>query len=113
MEHQDLRPIKKIRLKYQSSPRENPKLHVITYTQKGKKLLFDDEVGRQPSNEVSQMKMVRALGGETLADKDMTEYKWAMQYVDSNKKVVLLIAKNKGHGHLDKNNLLDMGIYYD
>ena len=59
------------------------------------------------------MKMVGTLGGEILDDKDMTEYEWAMQYVDSNKKVVLLITKNKGHGHLDKNNLLDMGIYYD
>ena len=41
---------------------------------KGKKLLFDDEAGRQLSDEVSQMKLVGALGGETLADKDMTAY---------------------------------------
>ena len=113
MEHQDERPIKKIRLKYQSSLGENTKLCIMSYTQKGKKLLFDDEVGRQPFDEFSQMKLVGASGRKTLVDKDMTEYEWAMQYVDSNKKVVLLITKNKGHGHLDKNNLLDMGIYYD
>ena len=82
MEHQDERPIKKIRLKYQSSLGENTKLCIMSYTQKGKKLLFDDEVGRQPSNEVSQMKMVGTLGGEILDDKDMTEYQWAMQYVN-------------------------------
>ena len=32
-----------------------------------------------------------AYGGESLADRDIAEYEWAMQYVDSNEKVVLLV----------------------
>ena len=48
------------------------------------------------------MKLVGALGGETLADKDMTAYQWETQHVDLNKKVVLLIAQNKGHEQLEK-----------
>ena len=43
-----------------------------------------------------------AHGGETLAVKDITEHKWAMQYVNSNKKVVLLISQNKDQGKLGK-----------
>ena len=39
---------------------------------------------------------------ETLAGKYMTEYEWAMQCVDSNKKVVLLTTTNKGFVQLDK-----------
>ena len=42
------------------------------------------------------------MGGESLADKDISEYEWAMQYVDSNKKVVLLTSHNKGRGKLNK-----------
>ena len=60
---------------------------------KGRQLQFDDEVVRQPSDEVSEGKMVAAHRGENLADRDITEYEWAMQYVDSNKKVVLLTAR--------------------
>ena len=48
------------------------------------------------------MKMVGESGWETLADKNRTEYEWAMQYVDSNKKVVLLTSQNKGHRQLEK-----------
>ena len=61
-----------------------------------------DNVVGQPSDEVSQDKIVVAHGGEPLADRDISEYEWAMQYVDSNKKVVLLIARNKGRGELTK-----------
>ena len=69
---------------------------------KGRQLNFEDEVVRQPSDEVSQDKRVAAHGGETLADRDISEYEWAMQYVDSNKKVVLLTARTKGRGQLIK-----------
>ena len=41
-------------------------------------------------------------GGETLADRDITEHEWAMQYVDSSKKVVLIMSRNKGQGQLAK-----------
>ena len=37
-----------------------------------------------------------------MADRDITKHEWAMQYVDSNKKVVLLTARNKGRGQLTK-----------
>ena len=47
---------------------------------------------------MSQEKIVIAHGEETLADKEISEYEWAMQYVDSNKKVVLLTTRNKGRG---------------
>ena len=88
---------------YQSTPRENSKFPVITYTQEGKKLLFDNEVNRQPSDEVIQMKMVGASGGKTLSDKDITEYERSMPYVDSNKvEAVLLTTQNKGCGKLEK-----------
>ena len=57
---------------------------------------------RQSSDEVNQDKIVAAHGGETLANKNISEYEWAMQYVDSNKKVVLLTTRNKGRGKLTK-----------
>ena len=44
-----------------------------------------------------------------MADRDITEYEWAMQYVDSNKKVVLLTARNKGRGQLTKDRLFSYG----
>ena len=76
---------------------------------KGRQLVFDDEVVRQHSDEVSQDKMVAAHGGENLADRDITEYEWAMQYVDSNKKVVLLTACTKGRGQLIKDRPFSYG----
>ena len=36
---------------------------------KGKKLLFDDDIVGQPSNEVNQKKIVAVVGGETLVDR--------------------------------------------
>ena len=71
--------------------------------------MFDDEVVGQPSDEVSQDKIVAAHGGESLADRDITEYEWAMQYVDSNKKVVLLTARIKGRGQLTKDRPFSYG----
>ena len=58
----DERPLKKILIKYQSSPPETTKIPVVTYPNKGKKLMFEDEVVRQPSDEVSQ-KTSSAAGG--------------------------------------------------
>ena len=37
-----------------------------------------------------------------MADRDITKHEWAMPYVDSNKKVVLLTARNKGRGQIMK-----------
>ena len=83
------RPVKIIRLKYQNSPLDLDKVPPQTQKHKGRELVFEDEVVGQPSNEVSQDKIVSVQGGESLADRDITEYEWAMQYVDSNKKVAL------------------------
>ena len=44
-----------------------------------------------------------------MADRDITEYEWAMQYVDSNKKVVLLKARNKGRDQLMKESPFSYG----
>ena len=37
-----------------------------------------------------------------MPDRDITDYEWAMQYVDSNKKVVLVTTRNKGSGQIGK-----------
>ena len=50
-----------------------------------------------------------AHGGESLADKYITEHEWAMQYVNSNKKVVLLISRYKGQGQLGKDRPFSYG----
>ena len=86
------RPLKRIRIKYQSSPPETTKIPVVTYPQKGKKLVFEDEVVRQPSDEVSQKTFVTAGGGEDQLDKDLIGHEWALQYVNSKKKVILLVT---------------------
>ena len=54
---------------------------------------FEDEITRAPSDELSQKTVMAATGGETLPDRDITDYEWAMQYIDSNKKVVLVTAR--------------------
>ena len=64
---------------------------------------------RQPFNEVSQKKLVVVEGGETVVDRDITDYERAIQDVDSNKKMVLLTARNKGHKQLAKDQLLSYG----
>ena len=79
--------VKVIRIKYQSSPLESSKVPPHTQKHKQRQLVFEDDVVGQPSNEVSQDKIVAAHGGETLADRDISEYEWVMQDVDSNKKV--------------------------
>ena len=103
------RLVKMIRLKYQSSPLESDKVPPQTQKHKGRQLVFEDEVVGQPSDEVSHDKIVAAHGGESLADRDITEYEWAMQYVDSNKKVVLLTTRNKGRGQLTKDRPFNYG----
>ena len=105
----DERPVKIIRLKYQNSPLDSDKVPPQTQKHKGRQLVFEDEVVGQPSDEVSQDKIVAAHGGESLADRDITEYEWAMQYVDSNKKFVLITTRNKGIGQLTKNRPFSYG----
>ena len=82
------RLVKKIKLKYQNSPVENPKQPVAHNVKKGKKLLFHEDIREQPSDKVRQKKMVATIGGEDLPDCDLTDNEWCMQYVDLKKKVV-------------------------
>ena len=100
--------MKIIPIKYQSFPLESSKVPPHTQKHKGRQLVFEDDVVGQPSDEVSQDKLVVAHGGETLADRDISEY-GAMQYVDSNKKVVLLTTRNKGGGQLTKDRPFSYG----
>ena len=94
--------MKKIRLKYQGSPLEPPKVPPSILKQKGKKLMFDDDLDVHQSDEVSQDTMLATHGEETLSDRYITDLEWTMQYVDSSKKVVLITARNKGPGQLVK-----------
>ena len=70
--------MKNIRLEYQSSPIETSKVHSLTLKQKGRKILFEDDLVMQASDEVSQEKLVAPHGGETLANRDITEHEWAI-----------------------------------
>ena len=55
-----------------------------------------------PSHELNQKTVMGATRGETLPDRDITDYEWPMQYIDSNKKMVLVTARNKGSGQIGK-----------
>ena len=67
------RPVKKIHLRYQSPPLATQKEHVLANKKKGKKLLFNEDRTEQPFDEVSQKKVLVAIRGEDLPDKDMTD----------------------------------------
>ena len=45
--------------------------------------MFDDELTEVSSNEVSQKNRLGAEVGEALTNRDITDYEWAMQYIDS------------------------------
>ena len=96
------RVIKKFKIKYQSSTREKPTRKEVAHSKKPTRLVFEDELTGAPSCEVTQKTLLVAEGGETLPDRDITDYEWAMQYIDSNKRVVLVTARNKGHDQLAK-----------
>ena len=66
MDPKDEYPVKKIRLKYQSSPINTTKVPALTYTEKGRKLLFHDDIVWQPLDKMSQDNIAVAHGGETL-----------------------------------------------
>ena len=105
LEHR--RVIEKFQIKYQSSLGKRTKRNEPTHSQKTKKLFFDDDLTGAPSDEVSQKNLLGAEGRETLPDRDINDYDWAMQYIDSNKRVVLLTARNKGHDQLAKDCLFN------
>ena len=62
--------------------------------------MFEDEIVREPFDEVSQKTSVSTRGGEDQLDRDLTEHEWALQYVNSKKKVVLLVTPLAGRGML-------------
>ena len=71
--------------------------------------MFEHELTGAPSDEVSQKTPLGAEGGETLPDRNITDYEWGMLYLNSNKIVVLVTARNKGHGQLPKARLFSYG----
>mgnify|MGYP006889219367 CR=1 FL=1 len=101
------RVINKFRIKHQSSLREKTTQKEATHSKKPTKLLFDDDLTGASSDKVSQKNLLGAEGRETLPDRDINDYDWAMQYIDSNKRVVLLTARNKGHDQLAKDCLFN------
>ena len=101
--------VKKFKIKFGNSPVEKPtrkesvppkKTH--KERKKPTRLNFEDEITGAPSDELSQKTVMATTGGETLPYRDITDYEWAMQYIDSNKKVVLVTARNKGSGQIGK-----------
>ena len=104
----DERPLKKILIKYQSSPPKTTKIPVVTYPNKGKKLMFEDEVVRQLSDEVSQ-KTSSVAGGSDQLDRDLTGHKWALQYIDSKKNLVVLVTRLEGRGMLAQDRPFNYG----
>ena len=97
---QDSHAVKKIKLKVQGSPLEPKQRDTSTHSQKTKKILFNEEPVGQISDEASQPRGLAAQGGEDLEDKDFTGNEWALQYVDSSKKLILIVARIVGTGKL-------------
>ena len=79
---------KKFRIKFGNSPGEKPTTKERAPPKKPTRLDFEDDMIGAPS--------------ETLPGRDIIDYEWAMQYIDSNKKVVLVTARNKGSGQIGK-----------
>ena len=101
--------VKKFRIKFGNSPAEKPTRKESVPPNKANKerkkptrLNFEDEITGATSDELSQKTIIGATGGETLPDQDITDYEWAMKYIDSNKKVVLVTVRNKGSGQIGK-----------
>ena len=61
--------------------------------------MFEDEVVRQLSDEVSQ-KTSSVAGGSDQLDRDLTGHKWALQYIDSKKILFLLVMRLEDRGML-------------
>ena len=83
IEHEQGCVIKKIRIKYERSPGEKTTRKEATHSKKPTRLVFDDELTEVSSNEVSQKNRLGAEVGEALTNRDITDYEWAMQYIDS------------------------------
>ena len=56
--------MKKIQMKYQSSPLESSKVPLHTQKHKGRQLVFEDEFVEHPFDEVGQEKIMVAHGGK-------------------------------------------------
>ena len=71
--------------------------------------MFNEEPGGQTSDEASQPRGFAPVGGEDLEDKDFTSYEWALQYVDSSKKLILIVARSAGSGKLTEGRTFSYG----
>ena len=96
------RVVEKFQIKFGNSPVEKPTRKESAPSKKPTTLVFEDDMTGAPSNELSQKTVMGANGGETLPDRDITDYEWAMQYIDSNKNLVSVTAWNKGYGQIAK-----------
>ena len=103
------RVVKKFKIKFGNSPSDKTTRKEGAPSKKSTRLVFEDEMTETPSDEASPKTLLGATGGETLLDRDITDYEWGMLYLNSNKIVVLVTARNKGHGQLPKARLFSYG----
>ena len=75
------RVVKKFKIKFGNSPGDKTTRKESAPSKKPTRLVFEDEMTGAPSDEVSQKTLLGATGGETLPDRDITDYEWAMQYI--------------------------------
>ena len=71
--------------------------------------MFNEEPVGQISDEASQPRGLATVGGEALEDKDYTGSEWALQYVSSSKKLVLIVARSAGPGKLAQGHTFSYG----
>ena len=70
------RVVKKFRIKFGNSLVEKPTRKESVPPKNPTRLNFDDDMTRAPSDELSQKTIMGATGGETLPDRDITDYEW-------------------------------------
>ena len=71
--------------------------------------MFEDEVVRQPSDEVSQKTSSAVGGSDGHLDKYLIRHEWALQYIDSKKNLVVLVTRLEGRGMLAQDRPFNYG----
>ena len=72
------RVVKKFKIKFGNSLGDKTTRKEGAPSKKPSRLVFEDELTRAPSDEVSPKTLLGATRGETLLDRDITDYEWAM-----------------------------------
>ena len=72
------RVVKKVKIKLQNSPWDKTTRKEGAPSKQPTRLDFEDELTGAPSDEVSPKTLLGATRGETLLDRDITDYEWAM-----------------------------------